>query len=158
MFNLFLYRKGLILAGYLLSVTFLAVSGAFAYSSITTPVSVPPMPVPAATVNITPIVGFSYPALPQGTPEEIRNPFAKGLPPPAVKAQVEPAPSGPIKLKAVIISLKNGIVIEEQGRGVYFLSEGESVNGYLVKKITSSDAVLEKDGQEITITLEGKRP
>ncbi len=86
----------------------------------------------------------------------LRNPFINSLAPRAIVKKISSQDPYGIRVKAIIISSKNGAVLEDVEHGlVYFLSEGENLNGILIKSITKTGIKAEMSGQEITLPLVG---
>ncbi|NTV29064.1 MAG: hypothetical protein HGA80_03175 [Candidatus Omnitrophica bacterium] len=100
-------------------------------------------------------------SFPPELPEDISNlhdPFSHFKPElmkPAPKEETA-SPLG-LKVKAIILSFKKGVVIEDAKGKVYFLSEGESASGFTVKAITKDSVTVEMKGIALGLTLGGQR-
>ncbi|MEI8010909.1 MAG: hypothetical protein WCI27_00310 [Candidatus Omnitrophota bacterium] len=88
----------------------------------------------------------------------LRDPFSKSTALPSISKSTLKDPYG-LRLKAVIFSVKNGVVIEDSRQGeVYFLSEGENVKGIQLQNMTKSAVTLNVDGKQIILPLAGEKP
>jgi hypothetical protein len=89
----------------------------------------------------------------------LRDPFANFVMPVASNSadKIPVSPSG-LRLQGVILSKKNGVVLEDvQSRAVLFLSEGEQANGILVKSITKTSASVEVGGNLFNVAITGEK-
>ena len=86
-----------------------------------------------------------------------RNLFEKGQVQPSSTVSASVVDPSGFKLKAVILSLKKGAVLEDINGGVYFTSEGESMNGFVVKTITQNSVTLESNGNKFELILGGQK-
>ncbi len=96
--------------------------------------------------------------VPDDTPG-LRDPFSKSVLVPATGKKITAQDPYGLRLKAVILSTKNGVVIEDTVNGaVYFLSEGENMDGIVLNKISKSSVTVEFNGKQITLPLAGGQP
>jgi hypothetical protein len=144
-----------IIAGYVLSGIWLTATVAAAFSMARTPAvpsSVTISSKPEAALQDLPITS---PAV-APDPSSLRDPFGKAAPQAPIVQKTEGLDSSGLWAKAVILSLKKGVVIEDvQREMVYFLSEGEKANGFRVESINKEGAVVEIEGREINLPLSG---
>lgn len=141
----------ILIAGYVVSSTWVATTAAFAFYAFTMPVPQPLVMVPRLNESH---VDRGFPVVASIVFDEAlnpRDPFAKG-PMQSVTMPRQESPSG-IVVKAIILSVKNGVVLEDSSGGVYFLSEGESVNGIKVNYITKTTVGVEVQGNKMDLSI-----
>ncbi|MBF0618725.1 MAG: hypothetical protein HQL19_01000 [Candidatus Omnitrophica bacterium] len=143
-----------IVSCYVIASVWLTATAASAYHVFSTPISQPQI---ISTPQImTPSLEGSLMIPEADVAIPTRNPFSMTGAPVMAAAQGAPfSPSG-LKLKAIILSKTNGVVIEDAGGGVYFLSEGETANGILVKTITKSVVAVEVNGNKVDLRIGGE--
>ena len=145
------HYKSFLFPGYVVAGLWLT---ATASAALSLSASVPPLlAVPSLPSETPPAfdVPFSAPS-PEDVPD-LRDPFSKiNSLEKTFSKKIPMDPSG-LQLRAIILSLKNGVVLEDNSGGVYFLSEGESANGILVKTIVKTGVTVEVDGEDINLTM-----
>lgn len=153
------HHKACLIAGYLGTGAWFTTTAVSAFCSFTAPVPQPqiivsPQPEPAAVSNL-PLISS---AVIQDT-VALRDPFVQEAPKvPAIAHQTDALDPSGIRVKAVILSLKSGVVLEDARSGaVYFLSEGEETNGILVKSISKTGVSVEIEGKQIDLKLGGNQ-
>ncbi len=150
--------KPVIVISYIMAGIWLTTNIAFAFYSFTLPI-----PQPLAVLSKSDVTAsFNLPEVIPSVIEEdlsvLRDPFTKIVPVVAVVQKSDIHEACALRVKAIILSLKSGIVLEDtQSGAVYFLSEGEIVNGIAVKNIAKSDVTIEMNGKQIVLSLEGNQ-
>ncbi len=148
--------KVVLVSGYLLAIGFFTTSIVSAFSSLIQPVS------PPQTISFKPetvSLWHAPVAMPLASAQDSgvwRDPFVEETPKAPVIQKTDVLDSSGLRVKAIILSLRSGAVLEDVRRGVvYFVSDGEAVNGFRVKSISKTGVRVEIDGREIEIKLAG---
>jgi type II secretory pathway component PulC len=145
--------------GYVLASLWLSANAASAFYSFNAPAP------QLQAVLPSPVAGTFIPSIapdPTLSLEDVavlRDPFSNSAVPDARHSsnKVSMDPSG-LRLQGIILSRKNGIVLEEARSGaVYFLSEGEQANGILVKSITKTSACVDVGGNLFDLFISGEK-
>jgi|GEM_PF-2696558 len=153
------HKKNVLTLGYIVAGLWLTANAALAWYSFNTPVPQPQatLPNPVAETFIPTI--SSDPAASLEDVALLRDPFANLAMPVAghSASKVPVTPSG-LRLQGIILSVKNGIVLEAvQSGAVYFLSEGQQSDGILVNNITKTSARIEVNGNRFDISISGEK-
>ena len=149
-------NRNVVIVGYVLVSVFVLASISAAFHSFITPVISPVNAVASTSSMDMPVVPEMH-SLKEDT-NDLRDPFSKIAPPVvAVVPKVVPVDTLGLKLKAIILSSKNGVVLEDANGGVYFLSEGEGTNGILVKSITKLNVTVEVNGNTFDLSMGGQK-
>ncbi|NTV29547.1 MAG: hypothetical protein HGA80_05645 [Candidatus Omnitrophica bacterium] len=152
-------QRSLIGAGYALALVWCAMTGTSAYSAFTT-VYLPPASLADVHANSIPSKSASValPAAKQPAEGDLpRDPFA-----PVVVTVATPPPTAQTakgiagwKVRAVVLSLRKGAVLEDSSGEIFFLRESESAAGLTVKGVAGDSVTVERDGQQWQLSVDG---
>jgi len=137
---------------YLTAISCLATTTAWAFLTLKNPVALPQISPSSQTIHPAP--PFLNDTLTWAKPA--RDPFFK-TPLSQKNTKDEPSANAGVKLKALILSLKKGVVLEDAAGAVHFLSEGESEGGITVTAISKTNVKGETSGGGFTFDIGGRQ-
>jgi type II secretory pathway component PulC len=150
-------RDRVIRYGYLLAGLWLSANAALVVNALRTTVSQPPATVQEHSASSYPSNGIMEPPIISEDVALLRDPFSDQ---PALNPDPAPktasADTSGLLLQGIILSRKKGVVLQDpRNSAIYFLSEGEEIDGVRAKSITKSKVSVEANGKTMDFPISG---